>query len=72
MRCATGPEMMAVPPAQRPTKMLGLFHTGMMDGVLDRKFLKSGTVKRFPDQPDLTEQMQAALDVLSRNDMGSS
>jgi alkaline phosphatase len=41
-----------------------------MDGVLDRRFLKGGTVKRFPEQPDLTEQVQAALDVLSRNDKG--
>ena len=39
-------------------KLLGLFHTGNMDGALDRKFLKGGTVKRFPDQPDLTEQVQ--------------
>ena len=54
------------------TKLLGLFHTGAMDGALDRKFLKGGTVKRFPEQPDLTEQMQAALDVLSRNDKASS
>ena len=27
-----------------------------MDGVLDRKFLKGGTVKKFPDQPDLTDR----------------
>ena len=25
-----------------PDKLLGLFHTGNMDGVLDRKFLKKG------------------------------
>ena len=36
-----------------PDKLLGLFHTGNMDGVLDRKFLKKGTVSKFPDQPDL-------------------
>ena len=41
-----------------------------MDGALDRKFLKGGTVKKFPDQPDLTEQVSAALDVLSRNPQG--
>jgi len=31
------------------TRMLGLFHTGNMDGALDRKFLKRGTVAKFPD-----------------------
>ena len=41
-----------------------------MDGVLDRKFLKGGGVKKFPEQPDLTEQVQAALNILSRNDAG--
>ena len=50
--------------------LLGLFHTGNMDGVLDRKFLKGGTVKKFPDQPDLTDQVKAALTVLSKNDAG--
>ena len=66
----TGPEMTAAAKASGTTRLLGLFHTGAMDGALDRKFLKGGTVKRFPEQPDLTEQMQAALDVLSRNDKG--
>ena len=33
-------------------------------------FLKKGTRAEFPDQPDLTDQMQAALDMLSRNDDG--
>lgn len=50
--------------------LLGLFATGNMDGVLDRKFLKGGGVAKFPDQPDLTEQVQAALSVLSRNEAG--
>ena len=66
----TGSEMSAAASTPGTTKLLGLFHTGVMDGVLDRKFLKGGTVKRFPEQPDLTEQMQAALDVLSRNPQG--
>lgn len=51
-------------------KLLGLFHTGNMDGALDRKFLKKGTVGKFPNQPDLTEMTQAALDVLSKNENG--
>ena len=53
-----------------PDKLLGLFHTGNMDGVLDRKFLKKGTVSKFPDQPDLTDSMKAALSVLSKNPDG--
>jgi alkaline phosphatase len=51
-------------------QLLGLFATGNMDGALDRKFLKGGGVKKFPEQPDLTEQVQAALNVLSRNEAG--
>ena len=51
-------------------QLLGLFATGNMDGALDRKFLKGGGVKKFPDQPDLTEQVQTALNVLSKNDAG--
>ncbi|MGY3032500.1 alkaline phosphatase [Bradyrhizobium sp. USDA 4354] len=58
--------------AARPetNKLLGLFATGNMDGVLDRKFLKGGGVKKFPEQPDLTEQVQGALNILSRNENG--
>ena len=52
------------------TKLLGLFHLGNMDGALDRFYLKKGTVSRFPDQPDLTEQTAAALKVLERNPAG--
>lgn len=52
------------------TKLLGLFSLGNMDGVLDRKFLKGGTVKKFPDQPDLTDQVKTALNVLSKNQNG--
>jgi alkaline phosphatase len=52
------------------TRLLGLFNTGNMDGVLDRRFLKKGTTERFPDQPDLVEEVEAALAVLSRGDKG--
>ncbi|MGY4575027.1 hypothetical protein ACVWY5_008097 [Bradyrhizobium sp. USDA 3256] len=37
-------------------QLLGLFAVGNMDGALDRKFLKGGGVRKFPEQPDLTEQ----------------
>ena len=55
-------------PATR--KLLGLFHPSNMDGVLDRKFLKQGTVASFPEQPDLVDMVRTALTVLARNDDG--
>jgi alkaline phosphatase len=55
-------------PATR--KLLGLFHASNMDGVLDRKFLKQGTVTEFPEQPDLVDMVTTALTVLSRHDNG--
>ena len=58
------------PLAPDTRRLLGLFHTGNMDGVLDRKFLKGGSVKRFPEQPDLTEQTAGALDILSQQPNG--
>ena len=54
----------------KTTKLLGLFNDKNIDGALDRKFLKKGTVARFPDQPDLTDEMRAALEVLSRSPNG--
>lgn len=56
--------------AAQATKLLGLFHTGNMDGVMDRRFLKNDVAKKFPNQPDLTDMTQAALDVLSKNQDG--
>ena len=52
------------------SKLLGLFNPVNIDGALDRFFLKKGTVSKYPDQPDLTDQVRAALDVLSKNDKG--
>ena len=51
-------------------RLLGLFNLGNMDGALDRFYLRKGTVSRFPEQPDLTEQVRAALSVLERNPAG--
>src|SRR5260370_2400551 len=68
---ATAQELGAAARDPATTKLLGLFNTGNMDGALDRKFLKRGTVHRFPDQPYLTEQVSAALDVLAKNEAGS-
>lgn len=64
---ATATEMKAA--ADKP-KLLGLFNTGNIDGALDRRLLRRGSVERFPDQPDLTEQVKVALDILSKNDKG--
>jgi alkaline phosphatase len=56
--------------AKGAPKLLGLFNSKDIDGALDRFFLKKGSVAEFPDQPDLTDQVSAALDVLSKNDKG--
>src|SRR5499427_1853812 len=66
----TGPEMASLADDAKTTKLLGLFTLGNMDGALDRKILKGGTVRKFPEQPDLTEQVSAALKVLARNEAG--
>lgn len=57
--------------ANRDTKKLfGVFHPDNMDGSLDRLYLKKNTVEEYPNQPDLTEMTQSALNVLSRNPNG--
>ncbi|UPJ49990.1 alkaline phosphatase [Bradyrhizobium sp. 200] len=66
----TASELNALSAKPETRRLLGLFASGNMDGALDRKFLKGGGVKKFPEQPDLTEQVQAALNVLSRNEAG--
>ncbi|MGM4889854.1 alkaline phosphatase [Tardiphaga sp. 1201_B9_N1_1] len=66
----TAPELNGLAKKPETRKLLGLFTPGNMDGVLDRKFLGGGGVKKFPQQPDLTEQVHGALKVLSRNDNG--
>ncbi len=58
------------PQSRRRASCSACSRTGNMDGVLDRKFLKGGGVKKFPEQPDLTEQVQAALNILSKNETG--
>jgi alkaline phosphatase len=66
----TATQLAAVAAKAETKKLLGLFNDGNIDGALDRKFLKKGTVGKFPDQPDLTDEMRAGLDVLSRSDKG--
>lgn len=67
---ATASELATAAADPATTKLLGLFNDKNIDGALDRRLLKKGTVARFPDQPDLTDTMRAALDVLSRSDKG--
>lgn len=62
----TATQLAAAAAKSETTKLLGLFNDKNIDGALDRKLLKKGTVGKFPDQPDLTEQTVAALQVLSR------
>lgn len=66
----TKTEMLAAADDVKTTKLLGLYNTGNVDGALDLKFLKKGSVAKFPDQPDVPEEMAAALKVLSRNKNG--
>ncbi|GGF88641.1 alkaline phosphatase [Azorhizobium oxalatiphilum] len=51
-------------------KILGLFHPANMDTILDREFLKKGTVAKFPNQPGLVEMTKAALNQLAKNPDG--
>jgi alkaline phosphatase len=66
----TNSELLSEAAKPETRRLLGLFNTKDIDGALDRKFLRAGSVSKFPDQPDLTDEVKAALDVLSRNDDG--
>ena len=66
----TAAELADTAKANGADRLLGLFNLGNMDGALDRMFLKGGTVKKFPNQPDLTDQVTAALEILSRSPAG--
>ncbi|OYY21498.1 MAG: alkaline phosphatase [Polynucleobacter sp. 24-46-87] len=63
-------ELLAAANARESRKLFGVFHPDNMDGSLDRFFLKKNTVAQYPDQPDLTEMTQAAINVLSKNPNG--
>ena len=66
----TKSEMFAAADDAKTKKLRGLYNTGNIDGALDLKFLKKGSVSKFPDQPDVVEEMRAAIKVLSRNPKG--
>ncbi|WP_418137679.1 alkaline phosphatase [Agrobacterium sp. El2ro-1b] len=67
---ATSKAELATAAGTNTGKILGLFHTGNMDAVLDREFLKKGTTAKFPDQPGLVDMTKVALDNLSKNPEG--
>ena len=69
IRCATtAAEMTSLADAATTGKLLGLFTLGNMDGVLDRKFLKGGTVGKFPRaaRPDRAGERRAEGAVAER------
>jgi alkaline phosphatase len=66
----TDAQMKAAAADPKTTQLLGLFHPDNMDGALDRRFLKKGTVAEFPEQPDVADMTRAAIAVLSRNPDG--
>ena len=66
----TKQELIAAAENKNTKKLFGVFHPENMDGSLDRLFLKKNTVSQYPNQPDLTEMTQTAIDVLSRNPNG--
>jgi alkaline phosphatase len=66
----TKQELMSAAENKNTKKLFGVFHPDNMDGSLDRLFLKKNTVPQYPNQPDLTEMTQSAIDVLSRNPNG--
>jgi alkaline phosphatase len=67
---ATNTEMMAAAANPATKHLLGLFNMGNLDGALDRRVLKKGTVPRYPDQPDLADQTKVAIDILAKKPNG--
>jgi alkaline phosphatase len=63
---STATEMRLAAAEQKTTHLLGLFHPSNLDGALDRRILKKGTVAAYPDQPDLVEQTEVAIDILAK------
>ena len=66
----TAGELQATAADPQVRHVLGIFNPKDIDGALDRKYLRKGSVTAFPDQPDLVEQTKAALQILSRGDNG--
>lgn len=67
---ATTATELAAARANGAARLLGLFHPSHMDSALDRRVTQGGTVKTYPDQPDLTDMVRASLDVLAKAPAG--
>jgi alkaline phosphatase len=67
---ATATDLAAAAQAVGNDRILGLFHPSNIDGALDRRVTKRGTVPTYPDQPDLTDMVRVALDRLARKPEG--
>ena len=63
-------DMKAAAAKPETRKLLGLFNNGNLDGALDRRILKKGTVARFQDQPDLVDMTKTAINILSKKREG--
>jgi alkaline phosphatase len=63
-------ELIAAAENRSTRKLFGVFHPDNMDGSLDRFYLRKNTVEQYPNQPDLTQMTQSAIEVLSRNPNG--
>ena len=67
---ATATELASATHDPAASRLLGLFHASHLDGALDRRITKGGTVKSYPDQPDLTDMVRSAITVLERKPEG--
>jgi alkaline phosphatase len=45
-------------------KLIGLYNTSNIDGAFDLRVAKKGSISKFPDQPDVVEQIKAAIEML--------
>jgi len=67
---STATDMKSAAAEPGAAKLLGLFNTENIDGALDRLVLKKGSVGRFPDQPELADQVRVAIELLTKSPNG--
>jgi alkaline phosphatase len=67
---STATELAGIAQEKGTGRVLGLFHPSNIDGALDRRVTKGGTVRTYPDQPDLTEMVRVSLDRLGQKPEG--
>ncbi len=63
-------ELAAVSQVAGSNRIVGLFHPSNIDGALDRRVTRAGTVRTYPDQPDLTDMVRVSLEHLARTAEG--